>query len=126
MRNGSTRGICFIFADYSECLLSPIIAKNGHRAAKTYLCGVGRIEDDAGGGTPRIPISKLAQSCGHRCTVICCLRACIGRPRGSKRRIYLGHSFLRNVVRKLGDEPVRQILEGFVPLTNALLIFLNM
>ena len=61
MRNGSARGICFIFADYSECLLSPIIAKNGHRATKTYLCGIGRIEDDAGGGTPRVPISQIAR-----------------------------------------------------------------
>jgi len=119
MRNGSARGICFIFADCSECLLSPIIAKNGHRATKTYLCGISRIEDDAGGGTPRVPISQIARSGSHRGTVKCCLRAGIGHPRGSKRRIYLGHSFLRNVVRTLGDVPVRQILQG------ALLIFLT-
>jgi hypothetical protein len=109
----SARRICFVFAHYTEGLLSAIVAKNCYGATKTNPGGVCGIEDDACAAMPRVPISQIPGSGGYCRTVTRCLRTGIGSPRGNKRSFYLRHSFLCNVIWKLRDVPVRQFFERF-------------
>jgi hypothetical protein len=121
MRDRSVSRIGLIFAYDPECLPAVILAYDGDGVAEPHDRIIRGLRDHRRRSAARAPITDIAAGAGQG-------RPITGSLRGSLRRLRCGQRFLdpaktlrRHVIRKIGDRPVRQILDvlGFLDKRSA-------